>query len=136
MKKKTNPLLTFLNAVLPPIIWAALIFFLSSQPVLPGIEVSSLDFVLKKVGHMVVYAVLYVLTYRGTMILFSPASHSKQTKQKQLLLLIVPIALCLVYAISDEIHQSFTPNRFPSGRDVGYDMFGVFVAYLKIHRYI
>jgi len=136
MTKKSNPFITLLNAVLPPIIWAAMIFFLSSQPVLLGIEVSSLDFVLKKVGHMFVYAVLYVLTYRGTTILFSSAAQAKQSKRKQLLLLLLPIALCLVYAISDEIHQSFTPNRFPSGRDVGYDMFGVFVSYLKIHRYI
>lgn len=119
-----------LNAVIPPLAWAGLIFLLSAQPVLPGIDVSSLDFILKKTGHMVVYAVLYVLLYRAFAIL------TTKSKYRNHWLLYTPILICFVYAISDEIHQSITPNRFPSARDVGYDLFGASIAFLKVHRYI
>jgi VanZ family protein len=34
------------------------------------------------------------------------------------------LAVCLVYGISDEFHQSFIPGRFVSGADVLADMAG------------
>lgn len=122
----------FANALLPPIAWAALIFILSSQSVLPGIEISTLDFVAKKTAHMIVYAVLYILLYRATAIL----TDTMPTGKRQQWLLYAPIFLCFAYAISDEIHQSFVPNRFGTVRDVGYDMLGTSIAFLKVYRYI
>lgn len=122
----------FANALLPPIAWAALIFILSSQSVLPGIEISTLDFIAKKVAHMIVYAVLYVLFYRATAIL----TDTMPTAKRQYWLLYTPLLFCFAYAVSDEFHQSFVPNRFGSMRDVGYDMLGTSIAFLKIYRYI
>lgn len=136
MENKPNKLNILISAVFPPIAWAAIIFFLSSQPVLPGIEVYSFDFILKKTGHMFVYAVLYILLYRSAVILSNPGAFKALTKRRDLFVLLTPILICLIYAISDEIHQSFTPNRFPSARDVGYDMLGVWIAYLKVYKYI
>jgi VanZ family protein len=120
------------NALLPPIAWAALIFILSSQSVLPGIEISTLDFIAKKLAHITVYAVLYVLLYRATAIL----TDTMPANKRQSWLLYVPLFICFAYAISDEFHQSFIPNRFGSMRDVGYDMLGTSIAFLKIYRYI
>jgi VanZ family protein len=123
-------LLRLINAILPPVAWAGFIFFLSSQPVLPGIDISSFDFLLKKTGHMVVYAVLYVLLYRATAIIMNSHRHRDNW------LLFAPLLICFIYAISDELHQSFTPNRYATVRDVGYDMLGTSIAFLKIYRYI
>lgn len=120
------------NAILPPIAWAALIFFLSSQAVLPGIDISTLDFVAKKMAHMIVYGVLYILLYRATAIL----TDTLPSKNRHHWLLYAPLLLCLTYAISDEIHQTFVPNRSGSIRDVGYDMLGASIAFLKMYRYI
>jgi len=128
--KPTSFILRFLSATLPPVLWAALIFVLSAQPALPGLTVSSLDFIFKKTAHMVVYAVLYLLLYRATWIL---TQHSA-LKVKHLLTW--PLLLCLFYAVTDEIHQSFTPNRSPAVRDIGYDMLGTLIAFLKVHQYI
>jgi VanZ family protein len=44
--------------------------------------------------------------------------------------------LCLAYASLDELHQYFTPFRHPTVRDIGYDMLGVFIAFLWKYRYI
>ena len=136
MENKKNKLKILLSAAFPPIAWAALIYFLSSQPVLPGIEIHSFDFILKKTGHMFVYAVLYVLLYRSTVVVSNPDAFKIFSKHRNAFVFITPILICLAYAISDEIHQSFTPNRFPSARDVGYDMIGVWIAYLKVYKYI
>lgn len=119
-----------LNAILPPLSWAGLIFFLSSQPVLPGIEIVTLDFAIKKIGHMTVYGVLYMLIYRATSILTKSNTHREKW------LLYFPFLICILYAISDEIHQSFVPNRFGTVRDVGYDILGTTIAFLKVYKYI
>jgi len=121
-----------INALLPPVAWALLIFILSSQSVLPGIEVSTLDFLAKKIAHITVYAVLYVLLYRATAIL----TDTMPANKRQAWLLYVPLFICFAYAISDEFHQSYVPNRFGSMRDVGYDMLGTSIAFLKVYRYI
>lgn len=117
---------TYLNAYLPPFIWALLIYFLSDQSVLPGFEISLFDFLLKKTGHIVVYAVLYFLVHRGLQL----------TTTRKSSLLYLPLLICLLYAITDEIHQSFTPGRYPSPRDVGYDMLGVSLAWLRQYNYV
>jgi VanZ family protein len=121
-----------INALFPPLAWATLIFILSSYSALPGIDVSALDFVVKKLAHMLVYATLYILLYRAVAIL----SDSLPSEKRQLWLLLLPLLICLIYAVSDEFHQSFVPNRFGSFRDVGYDMLGASIAFLKVYRFI
>lgn len=44
----------------------------------------------------------------------------------------ISILVGLLYAISDEIHQSFTPGRTPSVIDVGIDTCGVFIGIILI----
>jgi VanZ family protein len=117
-----------IKAYLPLILWALLIFFLSSRQVLPGFEVSLFDFLLKKMAHMFVFAVFYILSLRAVKMSFS----SKRTY----LQLFLPIILVILYALTDELHQSFVPNRYATLRDVGYDMLGVLLVFLKKYKYL
>lgn len=107
-----------------PVLWMVFIFFLSSQPVLPGPNVFWVDFLFKKVSHISVYAVLFLLWYLAIL---------ASSKKKQYLF---PFLLTLAYAISDEFHQSLVPGRTPSIRDVGYDSLGMLIAYLRLTGYI
>lgn len=118
----------YLSAYLPALIWASIIFILSSQSVIAGFDTSVADFLLKKLAHMFVYAVLFVLINRAVE-LTTDHSNSK-------LRLWLPIFLCLIYAVTDEFHQSLVPGRYPTFRDVGYDMLGVTIAFLRINHWI
>ncbi len=111
------------NAYLPPVLWGVLIFILSSQQTLPGFDESLWDFVFKKLAHITVYAVLYLLLFRAVQLTINT--------QKNFRYLTIPLAICLVYAVTDEFHQSLVPGRYPTFRDVGYDMLGASVALLK-----
>jgi VanZ family protein len=118
-----------IKAYLPVLIWAGLIFTLSSQPVLPSLELSAMDFIMKKVGHMFLYAMLYILLVRAWEMTSSPAQRQKKW--------FIPLLLCLLYALSDELHQSLTGgSRSPSLRDVGYDLLGASLPWLKQYRYV
>ena len=118
----------WLNAYLPPLLWAAVIFILSSQQVLPGFTVSLMDFILKKSAHAFVYGMLYFLFARAVDMTTSP--QQKKTR------LFLPIFIVILYAVSDEIHQSFVPNRFGTLRDVGYDILGLLMVLLRRYKYI
>jgi len=123
-----SPWLKLGSAYLPPLAWALLIFSLSAQSSLHGLEISTLDFIAKKIAHMFVYAVLYFLFHRA----FERTLPAKY----QWLSWILPFVICFGYAISDEFHQSLVPGRYASSRDVGYDMLGATIAWLKIYKYV
>lgn len=93
----------------PAVLWAAILFSLSSQPTVPAPAVSGID----KVAHFVAYAVLGALLTRTRL----PFAW-------------MVFAGCL-YGATDEVHQMFVPGRFPSVLDWVADalgtLFGVFV---------
>jgi VanZ family protein len=126
--KKKCDLKQFVIAYLPPVLWAGLIFILSSQTALPGFEQSAYDFILKKFAHIFVYLTLYFLVARAISITINK-TYNKTT-------IFLPIFICLIYAVSDEFHQSLVPGRYATFRDIGYDMLGVTIAYLKKYSYI
>jgi len=111
---------------LPVLLWTTAIFIFSSQPVLPGPEIISLDFIFKKSAHMFVFGVLFFLIYRSLV-------YNKQNILKATLMAAI---LTTLYAMSDEYHQSFIQGRTASMRDVMFDGLGMFMAWLKIHDYI
>ena len=126
--KSETSLQHIILAYLPPFLWAGVIFIFSSQALLPGFEESSYDFFLKKSAHIFVYLVLYLLVMRGV---------ERTVKKKyEKIILFAPLGICLLYAISDELHQSFVPGRFGTLRDIGYDMLGVLIGFLRKYRYI
>ena len=96
---------------LPPCIYAAVIFYLSS---LPGDTYFPSFFSADKVLHVGEYAVLGYLVARAL-------GNYGLTKKK---LFIRALALCVLYGISDEVHQMFVPHRFPSVMDILADGLG------------
>lgn len=123
-----KPVTHWLNAFFPPLFWAGAIFVFSSQTALPAVGYSTLDFISKKTAHMIVYGVLFYLLNRTFTL--TKKNYSIQTQWY------LPFFICLLYAVSDETHQHFVPNRFASLRDVGYDTVGMLTAYLKVTKRI
>ena len=96
------------------IFWMGLIFFLSSQSKLPSAQTAWLDYFFKKSAHFGAYAILAGLFWRAL-----PAS-----PRIWLLSWLLPV----VYACSDEIHQSFVALRHPAVTDVIIDACGAAAA--------
>ena len=90
--------------------WMALIFFLSSQPQLPSAPDPRVDLLFKKGAHFTVYAVLAVLFRRAL-----PPSRW---------IWALSWIFTVLYAASDEWHQSFVPGRHPQLTDVLIDACG------------
>jgi len=114
------------SAYLPVLIWGLVIYLFSSQTSLPGFDVALYDYILKKAAHMTVYGVLYFLLFRAI----------NYGKPKTIANWWLPLLITLGYAITDEFHQIFTPRRHPSPLDVGFDMMGASIVYLRLYKYI
>ena len=96
---------------LPVVIWAAVIFTLSSIPSL-STGLGTWDTILRKGAHLTEYAVLGGLLYRAL--------------GRDPLALAVGIA----YAATDELHQYFVRGRHASPVDVAIDAVGVAIGML------
>lgn len=99
---------------LPVVVWAGVIFALSSVPSLSS-GLGSWDVALRKLAHVSEYAVLGALLRRGL-----PAG---------------PAVLAgVLYAVSDELHQTFVPGRHGAPLDVAIDGFGIVIGVLLVQR--
>jgi VanZ family protein len=105
---------------LPPLAWMAVIFTLSAQP--GGGDLGAAEVVLRKLAHVVEYLVLTLLLMRAS--------------RRSGIAAALPIAIvaALLYAISDEWHQSFVPERTATPRDVAIDAIGIALAALAATR--
>jgi VanZ family protein len=113
---------------IPPLLWGGIIFLFSSQPSLPSPDDIVLDFIIKKMAHIFVFGVFYVLVWVAVQ-----QSFRLQHRQGRWLL---PFIICILYAAVDEFHQSLTPGRSPTLRDVGYDSLGMLIAWSWLYRYV
>jgi VanZ family protein len=104
-----------LSLWLPVVIWAGLIFALSSIPDL-GTGLGGWDLVLRKAAHAAEFAVLGFLLVRAL--------------GRELAALAAGIA----YAASDELHQSFVPGRQGTVLDFLIDAVGVAVGVFLARR--
>lgn len=120
-------LLKFLNAYLPPITWAGLIFFLSAQSTLPSAASVQLDYILKQSAHIFVYAILHFLIWRAIKI-------NHHSTSDQIRLLLAPIFITFIYALTDEFHQFFIPGRTATITDIGFDSIGIIISHYLTHR--
>jgi VanZ family protein len=104
------------NRWLPVVLWAGLIFGLSSIPSL-GTGLGAWDVILRKLAHVAEYAVLGALLQRA--------------------LAREPLAFVLgsAYAVTDELHQAFVPGRQASPLDWLIDTVGVAVGVLLYARW-
>lgn len=96
--------------------WMGVIFFLSAQPRLPQLLPSLFDSFQDVIGHFVAYAVLAALVYWAL-------TGMRARRPAALTILIV-----LLYALSDEFHQSFVPGRHPDLFDIATDLVGAAAA--------
>ncbi len=115
---------------IPPVVCAVLIFWFSSQSTLPGFQLSIFDFFFKKIAHICAYASLYFFTRRAII-----KSHPN-LEFSDWRVWLLPMIICLIYAMSDELHQAFIPNRTATYRDIGYDYLGMLAVFLKQNKYI
>jgi VanZ family protein len=95
----------------PAILIMALIFFFSSLPSKDIPSFGKFDFSLKKLGHMIGYALLSPAYLRGI--------GKKGTAEIALAWI-----MAIMYAFTDETHQAFVPGRSSSIIDVGIDGIG------------
>lgn len=109
---------------LPVILWAGVIFTFSSQPTIQTTDFFLGDFILKKTAHLIEYAILAILIFRGLV-------NSDVNRNKAL---IFSILIAFLYGISDEFHQSFTPGREPKLRDVIIDTIGATIGVSSIWK--
>jgi VanZ family protein len=152
---KDNKIKHFLVFWLPVILWAGVIFYASSQPyqkqdlkpalsqyinvkaIAPYIDhikfnyageevsveklgaASFIEFFIRKGAHFTVYFILAFLFYRA---------FRKGNDQPSKRALMFTLIFTILYAISDEFHQSITPNRSPHLEDVTLDSFGVLIG--------
>ena len=93
----------------PVVAWAGVIFAFSAVPDL-GTGLGGWDLVLRKIAHATEYAILGALLVRAT----------GRTG--------VAFALGVLYAISDEFHQTFVAGRHGAPLDVAIDAVGVAVG--------
>lgn len=117
---------SFRNVILywlPVFVWMGAIFYFSSNQHFTLVDQTLFDFILFKILHMVEYAFLYYLWFRVLI------QTTKIPKQK---VLTVALFTTLLYAASDELHQSFVPTREGKLRDVFIDFAGIAIIWYYI----
>lgn len=118
--------LKFLSFWIPPMLWAAMIFKFSSGQIPMASSSFWLDFVVKKIGHFILFAVLAVLFYRG---LIGEGLERKRAA-------VLAAFFAFLYGVSDEIHQTFTQGREAKIRDVIIDGFGASFLMFSVYKYL
>ena len=110
------------------IVWVILIFvassgLLSSDNTEKFLVYNILNYAVRKLAHIAEYAVLVFLGFR-----------SLWTKPKRFAqCLIWSVVLSILYAASDEWHQSFVPNRLGIWTDVVWDAAGAILAGIGLY---
>ncbi|MDZ7611938.1 MAG: VanZ family protein [Candidatus Moranbacteria bacterium] len=105
----------FLIYYLPPIIWMGIIFYLSSIAGLKTGAIIPVEIVLRKAAHLFEYIFLSFLFWR----IFYWRWKLSAFKSG-----VLAFSLTVIYAASDEIHQSFVENRAGRATDVAVDATG------------
>jgi VanZ family protein len=131
-------LLRFVRYWMPAIVWMAIIFLGSTDmlsaehtsrflvPFLRWIDpqisfatLNAIQFGIRKLGHLTEYGILAMLLWRAL-------RGGTRRQMKMSILFLVAWVACVVFAASDEFHQSFVPSRTASPTDVMIDICGAF----------
>lgn len=126
--------------------WMILIYFLSAQvgedsgnlskgmsvfllkilkEVFPNVnlDINSLHYFIRKAAHFFAYFVLGILVLNA--LRFGEVIEYRE--------ILIAIIICVMYAISDEFHQSLVPGRGPAIKDVLIDTSGAFVGVIILY---
>jgi VanZ family protein len=96
------------------ILWMGLIFALSSIPSIETRLEPTYDFTVKKLAHVTVYGILTALLFRALLMHIRHKGYA----------LVTAALVAVLYAFSDEWHQTFVPGREGTVRDVAFDAVG------------
>jgi VanZ family protein len=102
---------------IPAIVMMGLIFLLSSLPASRLPDFGAIDFLIKKGGHATGYALLGLAYFFALPPRLSPGYRAAMA-----------LIMALLFALSDEYHQSFVEGRTSSLRDVFIDGSGATIA--------
>jgi VanZ family protein len=116
----------FIKYWLPFLLWAVVIFSFSANPTRPSSEIHWQDFIIKKTAHIIEYAVFTTLLYRALRKVGYDIKKAGYTA----------LAIAFLYGTTDEYHQSFTPGREPTIRDILFDTLGSGIAIYLIWNYL
>jgi VanZ family protein len=106
----------------PPLALMAVIFFFSAQPSLSS-GLGWIDHVGRKIVHASEYALLCFLWWRAL-----------RTRMNSVVALVPAWAIAVVYAATDEYHQSFVSGRHATWVDVAIDSIGAGLFALLMMR--
>lgn len=104
--------------ILPPLLWAGLIFYLSSIPSLKT-QFGIGDLYLRKAAHIFMFFVLVML--------IAPNWTENKLKTR-----IAAVLIGMLYAASDEYHQKFVPGRFMTVMDIAINWIGCLWGYVLL----
>ncbi|AFM02094.1 putative integral membrane protein [Desulfitobacterium dehalogenans ATCC 51507] len=144
--RKTKSKLILIVSWAAVLFWMGLIFYLSAQvasqsdelsqgiaerlfgviaKIIPGVNGDFLlsNFVVRKSAHFLSYLMLGLLTTNAL----------RRSGVKGVRHLVIAIGICVLYAISDEVHQLFVPGRSGQIKDVLLDSGGAIVG-TALHR--
>lgn len=135
IKKNSDKRVLLIMLIMLSVCWMCVIYMFSSQSgeesgglsdrvalhicEAMSIEISPngfelLTFIIRKVAHFTEYAVLGLL-YMSVIVVWDKIVRYR---------LVISTSLCMVYAMTDEFHQSFTAGRSPAVNDVIIDTVG------------
>ena len=103
---------------MPALLWMALIFLLSSQSGLRASDDPDVDKPLRVVAHLATYAVLAGLLLYA----LSPLGRASLRG------VLAALVLTVLYAVSDELHQAFVPDRTGNLDDLVVDAIGAAIG--------
>jgi len=107
----------FIKYWLPVLIYAILIFYISS---IPGKDIPVVFKYQDVFLHLGEYALLAFLLSRAIKVYYPQLSFKKR--------FFTVLVFSFFYALTDEIHQSFVPQRYCSLMDLMYDGIGITLA--------
>ena len=96
------------------ILWMGMIFAVSATPSIATPLEPLYDFAFKKLAHVTVYAILALLLFRALRLHITHKGRA----------LLMAALVAVLYAFSDEWHQTFVPGREGTVRDVAFDAIG------------
>lgn len=108
-------------------LWAGLIWTFSSLPDFQSNFSELWDFIVRKIIHAFEFGILALFLFR--------ASCLSRPRRSMGPSLIFAILVSILYAVTDELHQTFVPGRVGSPIDVVIDVMGILFFLIIIRKY-
>ncbi len=106
-----------------------IIFVMSSRQRISLADTEVENFLIFKSLHVIEYAILYILLFRATF-----KSFTKKISNQSIFT--IAIISSILYAVSDELHQTFVPTRQGAIRDIFIDTIGILLAFSYTKMYL